>query len=172
MCKNAVKTAATLMAAIEPTLKSLLTVTGLLNTPNGQAAITAYDAALAALENWQSGTPAAEVIQLIGDFQTIISTLPIPAIYVTFANIILAGIATVIGVVTANSPAPAAPAGLPEHPEAKAMFQAHTAADTASKVQALVPGFQRSIFHSPESQYNKVWNQAVDAQPTLGLAKV
>ena len=54
MCKNATKTAASLMAAIEPTIKSLLAATGQLNTPNGVAAMNAYDAALAAIQAWQS----------------------------------------------------------------------------------------------------------------------
>jgi hypothetical protein len=36
----------------------------------------------------------------------------------------------------------------------------------------LVPGFQRSIFHSPESQYKKAWNNSVDTNPVPGIVKV
>jgi hypothetical protein len=151
------------MAAIEPTIKNLLTATNLITTPDGVAAISAYDAALAALQNWQSGTAAQEVLELIGDFQTLFNKLPIPPEYQMLGNIVLAGIETVIGVVTANSPAPAAPEGVEAHAEAQAMHQAAVAADTTAKVQSLVPSFKRSIFHSPESQYNKAWNAEVDA---------
>jgi hypothetical protein len=166
------KTAAGVMAAIEPTLKSLLTATGLINTPQGVAAIAAYNAALTALQNWQSGTVAQNVLELLGAFQAVFNTIPMPANVSMFANIILAGIETVIGIVTGNSPAPAAPAGVTAHEETQAMYAAHVAVETATKVQVLVPSFKRSIFHSPESQYKKAWNAAVDANPSAGVSKV
>ena len=173
MCKNATSTAASLMAAIEPTLKSLLTVTGIAGTPEGIAAINAYDAALAAVQNWKSGTTAQNVLQLIGDFQTIFNTLPLPASVSVFANIILAGIETVIGVLMANSPAPAAPvAGASATAEeTQAMHQAHVIADTTAKVSKLVPSFKRSIWHSPAAQYTATWDAAVEKNPKAGLAK-
>lgn len=163
MCKNATKTAYTLMAAIEPTIKSILSLAGLSNTDNGVAAINAYDAALAALKTWQSGTASQNVLQLIEDFQTVFNTLPIPDTYKTLANIVLAGIETVIGVVTANSPAENTTTEAVEaHEETQAMHAAAVVADTTAKVQALVPSFKRSIWHSPESQYESTWNKAVD----------
>ena len=163
MCKNAQSTAASLMAAIEPTLKAILSFTHLLNTPQGTAAIAAYDAALAAVQAWKSGTAAQNVLQLIEAFQSIFNALPLPSSVQTLANIILAGIETVIGVLTANSPAPAAvEAGDASAEETRAMHQAHVAAATASKVAELVPGFKRSIWHSPASQYQKAWDEAVE----------
>lgn len=164
MCQAAAKTAASLMAAIEPTIKSLLTLTGQSNTPQGIAAIAAYDAALAALQNWQSGTPAQNVLELLAAFQSVFNALPLPTTFEVLANIVLAGIETVIGVLTANSPAPAAPAGATLAPaDIQVAHQAFVAADTTAKVQALVPGFKRSIFHSPASQYTTAWNKACDA---------
>jgi len=160
MCKNATKTAAALMAAIEPTIKALLTETNLLNTPNGIAAINAYDAALAAVRAWVPGTTAQVVLEAISAFQGVFAALPIPDNYKVLANIILGGVIAVIGVLTANSPAPA---GVASHPETQAMHQAAVAADTAVKVAVLVPHFKRSIWHSPESQYDSAWNKAVDA---------
>ena len=62
MCKNAASTAASLMSAIEPTLVDLLTFLGLAGTPNGQAALKAYNAAVTALQNWQPGNSAQDVI--------------------------------------------------------------------------------------------------------------
>jgi len=176
MCQNAVKTAGDLMAAIEPTLKSLLTETGLINTPAAQTALTEYNAALTAIQNWQSGTPSQDAIEAIGIFQEALAALPIPTLYTTLANIVLAGIATVIGVMTANSPAPAVPASVtdgdvaPE--EMQATYQAHVIADTTTKVQALVPGFHRSIWHTAATQYKNAWNGAVDAGKFPATMKV
>lgn len=170
MCQNANKTAASLMAAIEPTLKSLLAFLGQTSTPAGIAVITAYDAALTALQNWQSGTVAQNVLQLITDFQTafnaLASSIVLPPGVVTLVNIILAGIEAVIGVIEANSPAPPAPVPVPAGAtasveETQAAHQAAVAADTEKKVLALVPGFKRSIWHSAASQYKSEWNNAV-----------
>ena len=163
MCRNATKTAASLMAAIKPTIVSLLTISGIANTPNGIAAMKAYDAALVALQSWQPGNPAENVLQLIADFQQVFNVLPIPGQYMTLVNIILAGLQAVIGVIMANSPAPAAPEGMAPHPEAQAMHAVHVAAETSEKVAELVPGFRRSIWHSPESQYSHTWDKAVIA---------
>lgn len=163
MCQNATKTAASLMAAIEPTIKSLLTETGLASTPETVAALAAYDAALAAVQSWQSGTTAQNVLELIGDFQSVFNALPLPTTVQTLTNIILAGIETVIGVLTANSPAPAAPEGAAEVEEPQAMHQAAVAADTVQKIHALVPGIKLSRFHGADVQYRNAWNSAVDA---------
>ena len=164
MCQNASKTAATLMAAIEPTIKSLLTVTNLINTPNGIAAIAAYDAALLAVQGWQSGTSAQDVLQLIADFQTIFNTLPLPANVQTLTNIVLGGIEAVIAVLVANSPAPAAPAGSTAEPEdLQITHQVVTATEAMVKVHALIPGIKLNRHGSTVDQYNKAWNSAVDA---------
>jgi hypothetical protein len=152
------------MEAIEPTIKSFLTETGLIDTPAAQTVLTLFDNALTAIENWQSGTPAQEAIEAIGIFQTALSALPIPTLYITLLNIILAGVETVIGVLSANSPAPAAPADSTASAEdAQVGHQLQVAAETTAKVQALVPGFKRSIWHSAASQYNNAWDNALQA---------
>jgi hypothetical protein len=166
MCTNAAGTAASLFTAIEPTIKSLLSLEGLLNTPQGVAAIAAYDAALTALQNWKSGTTAQNVLQLIGAFQSVFNALPMPPMYSTLVNIVLAGVETVIGILTANSPAPvvAMPADANATLEERiAAYQAQVAKETEAKVMALAPGFKRSLFHSVAHQYNSTWNKAVDA---------
>ena len=63
-------------------------------------------------------------------------------------------------------------AGVVAHEETQAMYAAEVASQTATKVQALVPTFQRSIFHSPESQSKKTWNNLVDTNPAPGIVKV
>lgn len=162
MCQKAAATAASLMAAIEPTIVSLLTIENLNNTPNGISAISAYKAALLALQNWKQGTTAQNVLQLIGDFQTVFNTLPIPPGDAALANIILAGVEAVIGVITANSPQPSpAPASATaDAEESYAAYQAQVAVDTEAKVAALVPTFKRSIWHSAAHQYKTTWNDA------------
>jgi len=167
MCQNAQGTAVSLLTAIEPTIKNLLTVTGVINTDEGNQIITYYDAALAAVKNWQNGTPAQNAIQAINDLQEALPLLPIPALYQALLSVILAGITTVLGVLSANSPAPLStdPAdGIPtaEPHEIQAAHQAKIAVDTTAEVEKLVPGFKRSIFHSPASQYQKAWDSAVD----------
>ena len=160
MCPNAQKTAADLMAAIEPTLKLLIQFSGI----DGTTIFAEYDAALAAVKAWTPGTSSEEVLQILTDLDTAFNALPVPDSYKDLANIILAGIATVIGVIQANSPAPAAPVDATAVPElAQAHFQADVAASTAAKVTLLVPGFKRSIWHTPESQYKSAWNKQVDA---------
>lgn len=162
MCKNATATAASLMQAIEPSLKALLSFEGILNTPEGEGAINAYDAALAAIQAWTPGTVAQNVLQLVGDFQTVFNTLPLPPSVMTLTNIILAGIEAVIGVITANSPAPAAPSSATASAEeSTVMYQAHVIAHTTTKVQALVPEFKRHLFTSAAHQYRNTWNGEV-----------
>lgn len=164
MCQKAQQTAAALMSALEPTINSLFNYVGIENTPDAEAALNAYNAALTAVQNWQTGTAAQNVLQVIGDFQTIFNALPIPAEATALANIILAGIETVIGVISANSPAPAAPASsTASAEETQAVFAAGIAKSTETKVLTLVPGFRRSLFHSPANQYKSAWNKAVEA---------
>lgn len=168
MCRNAASTAASLMEAIEPTLKSLLSFLGQSNTQQGLAVIAAYDAALVALRAWKSGSSAENVLQVIGDFQTVFNalaqTMVLPPQVVVLVNIILAGIEAVIGVIAANSPAPAAPAdSTASAEEVTAQYQLHVAKETEAKVTVLVPQFKRSIWHSAASQYKNTWNDGVHA---------
>ena len=88
MCKAADKTVGALMTAIEPTLKSLLADLGIATTPEGVAAINAYDAALAAVEAWVPGSTSADVIQVINAFTQVFNTLPVPQEFKVFADLI------------------------------------------------------------------------------------
>jgi len=160
MCKNASATVASLMAAIEPTLVELLTVLGVADTPEGQAAINAYNAALAAVEAWKPGTTAQDVIQVINAFMQIFNTLPIPAVAKSLADIIAAGIAVVIGILTGNSPS-----------ATDAVSQAQVMSDTHAKVATLIPGFKDSLWDKARaalgdhtvaaSAYRGAWNKGV-----------
>jgi hypothetical protein len=153
------------MAAIEPTLKSVLSLLGQADTPEGKAAILAFDAALVAVREWKNGTPAENVIQAMTDFQNafnaVVEPLGLDPKIQLLVNVVLAGVETVIGILLANSPAPQAPAGLKAHSETQAMHQSAVIAHTTLRVKTLVPSFKRSIWHSPESQYKSTWNHAV-----------
>jgi hypothetical protein len=180
MCKNAAPTVAALMAAIEPTLVNLLTVLGIATTPNGQAAIQAYNAALLAVQDWKPGTSAQDVIGVISAFTQVFDALPIPADAAMLANIISAGIVVVIGVLTGNSPAPGQPEGTANPNALKAMD------DTATKVQKLVPDWKESTWDKARAalgdhmiaagEYKKQWNKAAvaatKANPKYATLKV
>ncbi len=161
MCTNAAKTAANLMAAIEPTIKSLLTLTNLITTPAGIAVIAAYDAALVALQGWKSGTVADEILELLGDFQTAFSALPLPANVITLTNIILGGIEAVIAVITANSPAPASADSTVDAEDVQVTHQVVTATEAMAKIHALIPGIKLDRHSNVVTQYDNAWNSAV-----------
>lgn len=139
MCKAVAKTAGSLMEAIEPEFVELLTVTDLASTPDGQAAITAYQDAEKVVIAWVPGTSAQEAIEVLNDFTTVFNKLPLPADVKTLESLVSAGVVGIIGVLTANSPAPeAAEAATPEETEAIQSVHAHTVAvETQAKVTAI-----------------------------------
>jgi hypothetical protein len=163
MCQNAQKTIINLMSEIEPSIVDLGNEFNLSNTPAFQTVISEYNVALTAVENWTSGSVAQEVIEAINDVGTAVQALPIPATAKTLVSIILAGLATVIGVLSANSPNPTpAPADSDASPEElQAAYHDQVLKTTTTKVQQLVPGFKRSIWHSAATQYKNTWNAAV-----------
>lgn len=164
MCKNAASTVASLMGTIEPSLVDLLTFLNIADTANGQAAINAYNVALQAVQNWKPGTTAQDVIAVIDAFTQVFNTLPIPDDAKSLADIISAGIVVVIGVLTGNSPAPAAAiVGDATYDEVQHAWASQVAKEAEAKAAALVPGFKRSIWHSAATQYRNAWNRQVRA---------
>ena len=165
MCSNPRATLANLMGAIEPTIVSVGNEAGLTNNPLFQDVLTTYNAALTAIQNWTPGTPSQDAIQVINDLLTALNALPVPAELKTLANIIGAGAETLIAVLAGNSPAPPVAAlGADGDPaDAQALYQAQVVAEAEAKVQTLVPGFKRSIWHSAATQYKGEWNKAVKA---------
>jgi hypothetical protein len=158
MCKNASASIAALMAAIEPTLINLLTLLGIASTPEGQAAINAYNVALQAVENWKPGTSAQDVIQVINAFTQVFNTLPIPVEAKSLADIISAGIVVIIGILTGNA-------------TTDSNLQAKAASDAIVKVKVLIPGFKESLWDRARAdlgdhtiaakEYKNAWNKGV-----------
>lgn len=162
MCKQATQTASTLMVAIRPTLVSLMEATGVSVTQQTQV-LASFDAAQEAIANWQQGTSAQTAIQALNAFTAVFATLPIPTDAKALEAIISAGVVTIVGVLTANAPAPAPSEGSEiTADEVQDLHVAHVASETTEKVKALVPDFKRSIFTSPSKQYKNAWNKAVD----------
>ena len=162
MCKAADQTAVAVLKGIEPTFVELLTLEGLASTTDGIAAVTAYNAAVTALSAWVPGTTAENVVQLLNDFVTVFDTLPIPTEVKSLSSLIVGGITAVVGIITANSPAPASPAGTPATEESQALHAMSVRTETEAKVKTLVPSFKMSKFHSPAVQYRNAWNKQVD----------
>lgn len=170
MCQNAAPTVVATMTALRPMVVSLLTILGQGSTPDGLAAIAAFDAAENAVANWKQGTSAQTAIQLIkaftSAFDAVIAAVPaLPPEVVLLVNVISAGIVMVIGALTGNQPAPAG-VTQKDH-EVKAL------AETESKIKALVPGHKISDIDKGRAflgdrtvaarELKGEWNKAVDA---------
>jgi hypothetical protein len=169
MCKAAQATLADLMSSIEPTLVNLLTILGIASSPNGQAAIAAYNTALMAVENWVPGTSAEDAIQVINAFTAIFNVLPIPDDAKTLADVISAGIVVVISVLTGNSPAAPTPAA-----------QKAVTDDAIAKVQVLVPGYKESLWDKARAalgdhtiaakEYHSAWKKTATTAAAVNPA--
>lgn len=173
MCKNATQTAANFMAAIEPTLVNLLTDTGIAATPNGIAAIAAYNAAEKAVAAWVPGTAATEVAELVQDFNTVFQGLPVPADFKTFASIIAGGIQAVLTVLVGNTTSPAtAEAATPEEAEHVQTMHAHEVGNAGVVEVAKLTGYHVSLIdrtraalgdtHIGAKRYTETWLKAVE----------
>jgi hypothetical protein len=147
------------MEDIEPDLVELLTVLDLAGTTLGQEAIAAFNAAEQAVANWKSGLSAQDVIQLINAFTTIFNALPFPLEVSGLVDAISAGIVVVIGILTGNSPASA---GVTQVAHEDSVLK-----DTETKVQSLLPGFKRSMFHSISHQWTSAWQKQAKAAAKL-----
>ena len=155
MCQNATKTAYDLLFAAEPDFKALLQYLGQGKTSVGLAAVAAYDSALTALHNWQSGTVSQDVIAVLNALQSAFNDVlaALPAGTLTpeaqgVINVIIGVVLTVLNIVTGNSPKPAGFAGTQHEYEDQVMEEGQV------KVQALVPEFKISIWRSivPDSR--------------------
>lgn len=181
MCQNAEKTVYEVLAAEEPTIKSILTLEGVANTPAATNALAAYDLALTNLQSWVPGSPSQDAIEVLDDAQTALADLGplIPQPYGILLQAVLAGIVLAIGMVTGNSPAPATVP--PQGVSAKEVQQNHehdTLVNYSAQAQALVPFYKiqtRATWlpeRHPAAQYNACWNKAVEISGAPASFKV
>jgi hypothetical protein len=135
MCTNANKVVENLLAALKIPIDNLLAV---LNVPATTIASVdaAYNAALAALQNFTPGTALETAIQAVEALDSVFNALPVPDLYKGVAAAIAAAIAGILGTLEGLAPAPAGVT-------AEAHL-AHATAETAARVQAILPGYKSS----------------------------
>jgi hypothetical protein len=168
MCENAAKTVGSVLKAAEPDLRDILTITGVAGTPQAAAALQAYDQAETDLLNWTQGDAPEEAIQILTDAQAAVSALTplIPTTDALLINVVLAAIIVAIGIVTGNSPAPAAVHEGVTPEMVQADHERATMVDYTDRVRTLVPFYKvetRATWlpgRSPADQINKAWKQA------------
>ena len=180
MCTQAEKTAVAVLAAEEGELKNLLTFIGQANTPLGISVYTAYTTAVTALQNWVPGTAAAEASQIVTAFLNVFNQLPIPSEIQGLADLIGAAVQTVLGILEANSPAPAA-TGTVATPEAQELHAHAVEAKTEAAVQEKT-GFKLGwmdkvrIAHGDHTiikkRFDDEWNKKVPTDPKYAALKV
>jgi hypothetical protein len=165
MCKEAAPTISAVLVDIRPTIVDVETILGVVNTPDGQASMVAYDAIAADFANWVPGTSAQTVIQAIQDFTSgfnaVVAAIPVvPPEVAAMIDTISAGLVIVIGLLSGNATTDSAE-------------QDKIIADTYAKVRAIKPGFKESLWDKGRAalgdhmvvanKYKKYWNQDVAA---------
>jgi hypothetical protein len=166
MCQSGLQQVGELATALEPEIVTFETITGTINTPDGQAAIKAYDALAADLKNWAPGSSTGQVVEeAIVAFTDVFQTLPVPDSAKLIEGVIEAGVITILGFVQAHPAVPPTPpAGSTIAPgDALAAHQAHVVAETTARIQVLVPGFKLSKFHTAKHQLASEMSKAVAA---------
>lgn len=150
-------------------------------------------AAITAVENWQSGTPAQDVVQILDILIADINLFPVSDVYKAVIVIALDGIKSVIVLIeehstgTTQAAAQAvmartqqatvtmctAPAG---HAEAASLAEAASPVAAASPAEAadrkVDPWVPPTMVYEGARQYALAWNKEVSNYPNLGTAKV
>lgn len=173
MCQKFEATAAAVLKGAEPEFVSLLTATGIAATPDGEAAINAYKAAEQSLADWVPGTETQTVIEAVNAAVSVFNVLPFPSDAKLLVDAISAIFATVLGIIKANTPAPAAASAATPELAAHAQVEhaESVASDTETTVLALTgykPGWvtrtkvMMGDHGAIASEWkNKVWKKAV-----------
>jgi hypothetical protein len=110
-------------------------------------------AASSAIANWQTGTPATEVIEALNLVEDDLNLIPGTSDYAPLADFAIATTESILALLPQPAPTPATAASLSAH----AVF--YPAASMASLPKT-------------SSQYKKQWNAIVAANPKLAAAKL
>ena len=157
-------------AAVSQAIQSISTVLA----AEGDTAVandlaTAATALLAVTNNWTTGSAVADFNSAASAVEAVLALVPQTSAVVPFVEIAV----TALDILIANiggSPAAAAPA-TPITVESVKEMQAKIATFPANPYRDKVT-IKREHFQSPRSAFKDSWNNQVDAQPTLGIAKV
>lgn len=171
MCQQSEAQVLNVVKASESTIITLLTEAKIISTAQGQTIETDFEALIADVQNWKSGTPADAAIQVVQDIEAALPLLPIPPPYNILVPVALAGLTTILTLLGANSPAPAiANAGeLTAHVQT---LHAHSvAAQGEAKVESLT-GYKPSTMDKARAmmgdsgiaakKYKQVWNETIE----------
>ncbi len=163
MCTNAEKTIQELFTPVDTSIVSILGALNITSSTAGQGILTGLNEIKNDLATWQSGTPAQETIQVIGDVAAALQAIPlVPPNIQVLIGVALAGLQGIIGALSGNGPTPAN--------TSTPQFTANVMARTLQNVKTTAPDFRyhKGIFSkSPASQYQQYWNEKCDAN---GLA--
>lgn len=126
---------------------------------------TAAAALVAATSNWQTGTPVQDINTAAAAIEAILGAIPVTAPYASFVAIAVAALDILIGNLstqTSQGPSPVA--------NAKMVIE-HTQALPENQYRGAVR-INRHAFEGPRTALVRTWNDQVDAQPELGIAKI
>lgn len=188
MCKQSEAQVLNVVKASESTIITLLTEAKLISTAQGQTIETDFEALIADVQNWKSGMPADAAMQVVQDIETALPLLPIPPPYNILVPVALAGLTTILTLLGANSPAPAAieidgggngdGTGLtpslepnPLAPHVQTLYAHSVAAQGEAKVEQLT-GYKVSMIDKARAmmgdsgiaakKYKQAWNETVE----------
>ena len=120
-------------------------------------------AAIAAVNNWQSGTPAQDVVQILDILIADINLFPVSDVYKAVIVIALDGIKSVIVLIEEHSTGTTQAA-------AQAVMDRTAEAEVAGrKVDPWVPP---TVVYEGTRQYALAWNKEIGNYPNLGTAKM
>jgi hypothetical protein len=176
MCKNAESQVLNIAKVSESTIVSLLTQANLISTSQGQTIQTDFTAAITAIENWKSGTPATEILEIVQGIMSNLQLIPIPAPFNLLVPAALAGLETILGLLGANE----STASTTDAPASAA--QAHVIAAASQQQVAKLTGYKVSMFdrgravlgdnHVAADKYKGVWNGVVEKNSLPETLKV
>jgi hypothetical protein len=108
------------------------------------------NAAVTAITNWKSGTPADDVIQALGIVEADLNLIPGTSQYAPLIDIAIATVQTILSMLPASTTASAA---LSTHTHFRAVHLGHPAPANAK-------------------QFREQWNSVVAANPNLAAARI
>lgn len=163
MCST--QTVAQLLGGVITSANNFGNVLGLTDNTAFKIILEELNQAEVDVQNWKKGSPAQNIIQILTDVSVGLKPL-VPPEDELIANVILAGITTVIGILDGNQSVPT-PTGATANDTQIKEHQAEVAMHTMSQVKTLVPGFHyRKGFlglfrENPEHAYYDNWNEVV-----------
>lgn len=172
MCKNAEAQVLNIAETAESTIITLLTESNLINTSEGQKIDADFKIAITDIQNWKSGTPATDAVEVIQDIEAVLPLIPIPPPFNVLVPIALGGLTTILTLLGANSPAPAVATADPEEHAAVQTLHAHAVAATGEAKVTSLTGYKPSVIDKARAmvgdsgiaagKYKQVWNKAVE----------